>query len=173
MDGGGGREWRPQLLDPVMADVALYKVAYEEAVRALSEQQAAIESVRSRAGLLLSAATVTTSFLGAQALQGNDPGICVWLALSCFVAAAATSLAILWPRDWEFAANPSVVVDSPIASAEEGRIEDLYRDLSFRMYDSYLDNHLGLRQLAGFFQVASAVLTVEVVLWVAAIASDL
>jgi hypothetical protein len=50
----------------------LYKVVYDEAVRALSEQQAAIESVRSRAGLLLSAAAVTTSFLGAQALQGRN-----------------------------------------------------------------------------------------------------
>jgi len=32
---------------------ALYKVAYEETVRALSEQQMAIDSLRSRAGLLL------------------------------------------------------------------------------------------------------------------------
>jgi hypothetical protein len=39
----------------------LYKVAYDEAVRALSEQQATIESVRTRTGLLLSDAAVTTS----------------------------------------------------------------------------------------------------------------
>lgn len=34
---------------------ALYKVAYDEAVRALSEQLTLIDSFRSRAGLLLSA----------------------------------------------------------------------------------------------------------------------
>lgn len=95
-----------------MPDDALYKVAYDEAVRVLSEQQAAIESVRGRAGLLLSAAAVTTSFLGSQAMQRSDPGVCFWLALLCFVAVAATSLAILWPRDWEFAADPRVVVNS-------------------------------------------------------------
>lgn len=57
---------------------SLYKVAYDEAVRALSEQQGAIESFRTRAGLLLSAAAITTSFLGAQALdtaiQMSPPG---------------------------------------------------------------------------------------------------
>lgn len=152
---------------------ALYEVAYDEAVRALSEQQTAIESVRARAGLLLSAAAVTTSFLGAQALQGGRSGFCSWLALLCFAAVTATSLAILWPRGWEFAANPRDVVGRFIESSEGIRFEDLYRDLSLRMYDSYRENHLGLKSLALYFQAASALLSVEVVLWVAAIASDL
>lgn len=156
-----------------MPDDALYKVAYDEAVRALSEQQAAIESVRGRAGLLLSAATVTTSFLGAQALQGGSSGPFSWSALLSFVAVAATSLAILWPRSWEFTANSRRVLESCNESAEDIHIEDLYRDLSLRMQSSYLENHLGLKHLAAFFQAASALLTIEVVLWIAAIASEL
>jgi hypothetical protein len=156
-----------------MPDDSLYKVAYDEAVRALSEQQAAIESVRARAGLLLSAAAVTTSFLSAQALQGGRIGLFSWLALLCFVAVAVTSLAILWPRTWEFAAYPSGVVGSRIELAEDAQIEDLYRDLSLRMHGSCLENHLALKHLGAFFQVASALLTIEVILWVAAIASDL
>jgi len=155
-----------------MAEDALYKVAYDEAVRALSEQQAAIESVRARAGLLLSAAAVTTSFLGSQALQGGRSSFFSWPALLCFVAVAATSLAILWPRAWEFAAYPSGVVGGRIDS-EDVQVEDLYRDLSLRMHGSYLENCLALKHLAAFFQVASALLTIEVILWVAAIASDL
>ena len=43
-DRGGRDEEFPSLGSP-MPDAALYKVAYDEAVRALSEQQAAIESV--------------------------------------------------------------------------------------------------------------------------------
>lgn len=152
---------------------ALYKVAYDEAVRALSEQQAAIESVRSRAGLMLSAAAVTTSFLGAQALQGGSSGFCSWLALLSFVAVAATSLAILWPRRWESTANPRRVVKGFIESAEAIRLEDLHRDLSFHMHGSYLVNHQGLQELSLLFQAASGLLTLEVVLWIAAIASDL
>jgi len=156
-----------------MPDAALYKVAYDEAVRALSEQQAAIESVRTRAGLLLSAAAVTTSFLGAEALRGGGSNFWSWLALLCFVAVAATSLAILWPRAWEFAAFPIGVVGGRFESAEDGQIGALYRDLSLRIHGSYLENHLALKHLAAFFQVASALLTIEVILWVAAIATDL
>ena len=151
----------------------LYKVAYDEAVRALSEQQAAIESVRARAGLLLSAAAVTTSFLGAQALRGGGAGFCSWLALLSFVVVAAVSLAILWPRVWELTANPRDVVESCIESEGAIRIEDLYRDLSLYMHGSFAENHRGLERLATLFQAASGFLTIEVLLWIAAIASDL
>jgi hypothetical protein len=156
-----------------VADDAFYKVAYDEAVRALSEQQAAIESVRARAGLLLSAATVTTSFLGSQALQDGRSSLFSWLALLDFVAVAATSLAILWPRSWEFTANSRRVLESCVEFAAEIRIGDLYRDLSLRMQGSFSVNNRGLIELVLLFQVASSLLTVEVVLWIAAIASSL
>jgi hypothetical protein len=40
-------------------------------VRALSEQQAVVDNLRSRAGVLFSTAAITTSFLGARASQGE------------------------------------------------------------------------------------------------------
>lgn len=88
-----------------MSNDLLYKVAYDEAVRALSEQQAEIDSFRTRGGMLLSAAAITTSFLGAQTLQGGGSSPFAWLALIDFVAVAAVSLAILWPYRWEFTAS--------------------------------------------------------------------
>ncbi len=142
-------------------------------MRALSEQQAAIESVRSRAGLLLSAAAVTTSFLGAQALQGRSSSVFSGLALFSFVAVAATSLAILWPRRWEFTANPRRVLKGFTESGEVVQLEELHRDLSLHMHGSYVVNHQGLKELALLFQAASGLLTLEVVLWIAAIASGL
>jgi hypothetical protein len=140
-------------------------------VRALSEQQDAIESVRSRAGLLLSAAAVTTSFLGAQALQGGSASLFSWLALLSFGAVAAASLAILWPRKWEGALNPRDVIETYIESAELESMGDLHRDLSLHMHRSYLQNHEGLEQLVLFLRFASSLLTLEVVLWMAAIAA--
>ena len=135
-----------------MSQELLYKVAYDESVRALSEQQVTIDSLRARAGLLFSAAAVTTSFLGAEALRGSSLGFSSWLALFSFLAMAATSLAILWPRKWEVA-------------------EDLHRDLSLHMHRSYLKNHEGLEQLIVFLRLASGLLTLEVVFWIAAIAA--
>jgi hypothetical protein len=150
-----------------------YKVAYEEAVRTLAEQQATIESFRMRAGTLFSAAAVTTSFLGAQALAGGNSSIFLWPALLAFVAVSAVSLASLWPRSWEFTASPLGVIESCAGVAESIEIEELYRALSIDMYGSYLENQLGMKQLAVFFQAAAGLLTIEVVLWIVAIALSL
>ncbi|HST68028.1 MAG TPA: hypothetical protein VLI94_00030 [Solirubrobacterales bacterium] len=153
-----------------MAADLLYKVAYDEAVRALAEQQAAIESFRGRAGLLLSSAAVTTSLLGAHALQGGGSSPISGLALAGFAGVAIASLAILWPRRWEGAADPHDVIESYIESAEPAPIEKLHRDLSVHMRSSYLENREGLEELVVFFQIASLLLVIEIVLWLVAIA---
>ena len=111
----------------------LYRVAYEEAIRALSEQRNVIDSLRARGGLLFSAAAVTTSFLGAQVLQGGDSSLASWLALLCFVAVAATSLAVLWPRKWEATTNPHEVIETYVEAADFVSVARLHRDLSLHM----------------------------------------
>lgn len=113
-----------------MTQDLLYKVAYDEAVRALSEQREMIDGLRSRAGLLFSAAAVTTSLLGAQALQGGKLNPFCWLALTGFAGVAMTMLAILWPRRWEFTANPHEVIGDYIESTSPAPLEELHRELA-------------------------------------------
>lgn len=146
-------------------------MAYDEAVRALTEQQTVIDSFRTRAGLVLSAAAITTSFLGAQAFEGGHSHWTVWTALATFVLVAVVSLGILWPRRWEFTANPREVIQTYIESQEPAPIEELHRDLSLHMHNSYVENRRGIEQLAAFFQIACGLLAAEVVLWIVAIAS--
>lgn len=150
---------------------ALYRVAYEEALRALSEQRVAVDSLRTRAGLLFSVAAITTSFLGAQALGDGESDISSWLALAAFVGVAVTSLAILWPRSWEFAINLRGLIQRHIEAERPAPIERLHRELSLHMHRSYLENWKGLSRLATLFQIASALLSIEVILWIIAIAS--
>lgn len=154
-----------------MCSGPLYKIAYDEAVRALSEQQAVIDSFRTRAGLLLSAAAITTSFLGAEALRGGESSLCAWLALADFVAVAWVALAILWPYGWEFAANPQKILEAYIETDRPAEIEDLQRELALGMCDSYLRNRRGVELLTILLQVGSGLLTLEIVLWIVAIAS--
>lgn len=142
-----------------------YRIAYDEAVRALSQQQATIEGLRSRAGLLLSSAAITTSFLGAQALAEGGPGVPTSLALSCFLGVATAVLAILWPHRLEYTANPENVIESYIETEEPLRTTEIHRDLSLHMHDSYADNLVGQKQLATRFRIAGVLLTLEVVLW--------
>jgi len=147
----------------------LYKVAYDEAVRALSEQQAVIDSFRARAGQLFSVAAITTSFLAAQALRGGDSNLVSWSALLCFVGVATASLGIFWPRKRETAAGPREVIETYIEAAEVAPVEKLHRDLSIHMHNSHLENREDVEQFALLLQVASALLTLEVILWLISI----
>jgi hypothetical protein len=152
-----------------VAQDLLYKVAYDEAVRALSEQQTEIDSFRTRGGMLLSAAAVTTSFLGAQALQGSDSSVLIWLALLAFGGVGALSLALLWPYKWQVTMDPHEIVAIYIESEHPAAIEALHRELIHHMHVGYLKNREGLDLLAVLFQVASGLLALEIALWMVAV----
>jgi hypothetical protein len=156
----------------VVADKELqYRIAYDEAVRGLSQQQTTIESLRTRAGLLLSSAAITTSFLGAQALAHGGPALPTWLALGCFVGVAIAVMAILWPHRLEYTANSANVIENYIETEDPMLAAEIHRDLSLHMQGSYADNLVGQKQLATRFRIAGVLLTVEVVLWLVDLAA--
>jgi hypothetical protein len=87
-------------------DPEAFRLAYEEAKRGLDDQEQAVVELRSRAGTLIAAAAITTSFFGSQALRSHVH-VMSWIAIGCFVALGASVLVILWPRrDWEFTLSP-------------------------------------------------------------------
>jgi hypothetical protein len=96
-----------------------------------------------------------------------------WFALFCFVAVATASLVVLWPRRWEGGVSPRDVIETYVEAEEVAPIEELHRDLSIHMHNSYLANQEALKQLAVFLQVASGLLTLEVLSWVIAVAVTL
>src|SRR4051794_35626476 len=87
-----------------------YQLAYEASERALTQQQAVLDGLRTRASILISAAAIATSFLGAQALRGppEDPRTHVtpepmvhvfgWLGIALFVLVGLCTVLILFPR---------------------------------------------------------------------------
>ena len=82
-------------------------LAYEAAVRAMDGQTATLESLRTRAATVLSAASLVTAFLGGLALAG--PTLSngqvqrqaldewSWVAIAAFIGVVLLSLAILFP----------------------------------------------------------------------------
>jgi hypothetical protein len=89
-------------------DPAAYQLAYEEARRALDEQERTVSELRSRAAQLIAGAAITTSFFGGQALH-HRLNVAGWIAIGSFVLLSLSVLVILWPRhDWEFNLNPPI-----------------------------------------------------------------
>jgi len=75
-----------------------YVLALEEARRALDEQERAVAELRARAGTLVSAATIATSFLGAPFVADRRLGVASAVAICAFVLLSVATLTLLWSR---------------------------------------------------------------------------
>jgi hypothetical protein len=89
-------------------DAKSYELAFADARRALDAQERAVNELRSRAGGLIAAAAITTSFFGSRAVSGDGLSGWVWVAVIACIVVGGCVLAVLWPRsDWSFNARRS------------------------------------------------------------------
>ncbi|MEA2492954.1 MAG: hypothetical protein QOJ29_865 [Thermoleophilaceae bacterium] len=144
-----------------------YRLAFDEAVRALQEQGKVLDGLRTRSGIVLSAAAIVTSFLGGQALTAHSPSIWTWLAIGAFVGLALGLLVILWPRqDWAFEAVPRQIIGTYIEASDPLPLPQIHRDLAIHMEDSYVENEGRMKPLFRSFRVSSLLLMAEISAWI-------
>ncbi|MGH2947756.1 MAG: hypothetical protein ACRDPC_16145 [Solirubrobacteraceae bacterium] len=149
-----------------------YALAFEEGVRGLARQESELDALRSRAGILLSAAAIATSFLGGRALDGDEPVGWTWVAIACFAGLAAGALVILWPRRaWSFSATPGTIVSLYLEQGRAWTVAAIQRELALHMDHAYVLNGSHLDRLIWIFRVTSALLALEVVAWVVNLAT--
>jgi hypothetical protein len=149
-----------------------YELAYDEARRALDAQESVVNELRTRAGVLIAAAAITTSFFGGRALSDGDVATAGWIAITCFGVVGASVLAVLWPRtDWTFTVNAQRFIGTYVES-EDGPLPlpAIHRDLALHMSASYVTNARQLRALTMAFRIGAIFLVGEVVAWVVGIA---
>src|SRR5689334_10714906 len=100
--------WRRLLSHEAPGDPEAYRLLYTEAVRAIEGQRLAVDELRSRSAVLLSAATLLGGFLGPQAaakMTGNVGAAFVLgnLAGACLVLAVVVLLYVIRPTGgWRF-----------------------------------------------------------------------
>jgi hypothetical protein len=137
-----------------------YALAYREARMGLEDQERSVVELRARAGALIAAAAITTSFFGGQT------------AIGCFVLLGFAVLMVLWPRrDWEFSLAPDQFIATYLepAEGEPLALHLIERDLALHMGRSAELNRGQLRTLMGVFRVGAVLLVVEVLAWVVAL----
>lgn len=140
-------------------------LVYDEALRSLAQQQTSVEGLRSRVGTLLSAASISTAFLGAQALADRSPGRWGWLAMVSFVAVVGASIAIMWPYEWTFRRSAKATLRDYIEHDQPLAMPAIQRDLALHLEDHYERNERKLNRLLRVFEAGCAVLALEVVAW--------
>ena len=148
-----------------MAD-STQALAFQEALRGVTQQQAVLESIRGRAATLLAIASVSTSFLGGVALNTERPRGLAWIPVLLFILVGVLAILILLPRrGWIFRLGARELIRDYVEADPPASLPEMQRDLALHLERHYQGNERHLRRLFWLFQAASALLVGEVVVW--------
>jgi hypothetical protein len=131
-----------------------------------------LSSSGGRAGALIAAAAITTSFFGGQTLVKHDISAAAWIAIGSFVLLGFALLMVLWPRrHWEFSLAPDQFIATYLepAEGEPLALHLIERDLALHMGRSAALNRHQLRTLMNVLRVSALLLVVEALAWVVAL----
>lgn len=159
----------------------LYQLAYQESQRNLTQQASVLDNLRTRAGLVITAANVVTALLGAPAIKNATtasaggtalPGLTLGggLAMICFAVVGLASILMLWPwKGWTFRFGVKEIVDRIDAQADM-TLEWTFKRLAVLNEASFLENEKRLGRLFWLLEAAAGFLFLEAVFWVASLA---
>jgi hypothetical protein len=143
---------------------------YQEALRGLLQQQAAVESLHARAATLIFAASFASSLLGARALE-DGVGAWDWIALALLVAIGALAVLLLWPYyNLTFRFDPEDLIARYVDVAEPKPMAAIHRGLALQIKADWVQNGRVVRRLREGLQVALILLLLEIVAWLFSIA---
>ena len=132
-------------------------VILEEARRAINTQVSALDELRARTGVLLAAAAVSGSFLGA-ATADRGVSLSFWggAAVVAFVLGVFSCIVVLWPPGddaWTFVNSPKQLIEDWIKVDQEG--QTLHVFLAGCLEEHYDKNEKRLLRLYKWFQAAA------------------
>jgi hypothetical protein len=143
---------------------------YQEALRGLLQQQAAVQSLQTRAATLIFAASFASSLLGSQALA-DGVGAWDWVALGLLFAIGALAVFLLWPYyNLTFRFDPEDLLARYVDVAEPMPMPAIHRELALQIKSDWKQNGRIVRRLREALQLALILLLFEIVAWFISIA---
>ena len=144
----------------------LVSIRYQEAARGIEQQRGALGELRARTGLLITAATISSSFLGSTAAKGNPgfPGR-FYLPVISFGISIGLALAILlpWPG-WRF------FLRSASFDAYEGEPADDVISALAGLLESNMDqNQKRIDSMSRVFTISAILLLISIIAWIVVI----
>jgi len=146
----------------------LAELTYEQAQKALEQQERQVNELRQRMGTLLGAAALTASFFGAAALGRNGVGIPVALAGVSLTITVLSGLYVLYPHPMEFATDARRLYDALAPDRDDP--ERLRLRLAFGLRDTREQNGHRVDWLARCVAIAAIALVIQIACWTWALA---
>jgi hypothetical protein len=149
----------------------LEHLAYELSLRALSQQETVLAELRARAGALLTATAVVTSFLGGRALDLQGHRLFALFGFAFAVATILLAVYVLAPKpDLDFSLSGPAVFEH--FTSEDAPYDDVERTLAYWYQDAWEANQVVLDALIRWFRRAIVALVVAVAIWSLELALD-
>jgi hypothetical protein len=140
----------------------------QEAVRALDQQSDSLNELRSRTGIVLTASSVSSAFLGATALEHGGFSVLNILAFVVFLCSILLCLGVLLPADdWEFLYSTETLEKSYIGESVE--LAQMQRSMAAGYSESWKENNGRIKPLYVLLRFAIVAVGVDVLLWLVAI----
>ena len=144
---------------------------YQEALRGLLQQQAAIESLHNRAATLIFAASFASSLLGSRALADGLGGW-DWIAIVLLFSIGLLAVGLLWPYyNLSFRFDAQDLLDQFVDSETPSSMSEMYRVLALRMRDDWQRNGRIVHRLRQAFQLSLILLLFEILAWLFSVAA--
>jgi hypothetical protein len=150
-------------------DPDAYRLALDEAIRALEGQRGSLDELRARAGILLSAALLIGALLGGPASQTSGANYVTTAAVLLVIAVAASLLVLRPTGGWRFSVGTKALLKDYIESDKPATLPELHRSLAWYLDDDYAENQRRLKWLYRLFTGASILVVGETILWLVAI----
>jgi hypothetical protein len=151
-----------------------YEMAFQEAVRAVGQQEGSLKSLRDRASALTSTAAVATTFGAGVGLLNIDPtkgsvfpvfwaGVLLLLVVGILVV----GLIVLWPTDgWVFSLNARILVEGWIEGpTQQATLDQLHRFNAIYLQDQYELNKARLHWRVTVYRIGVGLLFAEVLIF--------
>jgi hypothetical protein len=158
------------VVKPAPVDDPRSAFVYQEALRGLLQQQAAVQSLQARAATLIFAASFASSLLGSQALA-DGVGAWDWIALGFLFAIGTLAVLLLWPYyNLTFRFDPEHLLARYVDVAEPMSMSAIHRELALQIKSDWQQNGRIVRRLREALQLALILLLCEIVAWFVSIA---
>jgi hypothetical protein len=145
----------------------LAQLTYEQAQKALEQQERQVNELRQRMGTLLGAAALTASFFGSAALGRDGASLPVVLAGIALAVTVLSGLFVLYPHRMEFSTDARRLYEVLEAEADPERVHLL---IAFGLRDARWENGRRVDWLARSLAIAAIALVAQIVCWTWALA---
>jgi hypothetical protein len=140
----------------------LAELTYEQAQKALEQQERQVNELRQRMGTLLGAAALIASFFGAAALGRDGTSLHVVLAGIALAVTVLSGLFVLYPHRMQFAADARRLYD---ALQDETDPERRHLLVAFGLRDTRARNGRRVDWLAGGVATGAVALVIQISCW--------